>query len=88
MHMGEQRKNMKVQKKPIQLTIIEDDAKLVACKVQYGGEYALYVVEYQREELMNKLMEVKEDMEILKLNVTKQRRTSQHEPIHKEGDNP
>jgi hypothetical protein len=34
MQMGEQRKKMKAQKNPIELTITEDDTELVADKVQ------------------------------------------------------
>jgi hypothetical protein len=57
--MGEQRKKLKAQNNLIQLTITKDDTKLVAYKVQDRGEYALYVVKYQREELTKKLIEVK-----------------------------
>jgi hypothetical protein len=53
-------------------------------KVQDRGEEALYVTESQREELMKKLMEVKEVLESLHINVTQQRSTTQQEPIHEE----
>jgi hypothetical protein len=46
---------------------------LIVDKVQYRGEYTLYVTESQREELMKKLMEFKEVLESLQLNVTQQR---------------
>jgi nucleoside-triphosphatase THEP1 len=84
MQMGEQRKKMKAQKNPIELTITEDDTELVVDKVQDQGEEALYVTESQREELMKKIMEVKEVLESLQLNVTHQRSTTQQVPIHEE----
>jgi hypothetical protein len=67
---------MKVQKKTPQLTITEDDVELVANKVQDRGEEALYVTESQREELMKKLMEVKEVLESLQINVAQQKGTN------------
>jgi hypothetical protein len=75
---------MKAQKKAPQLTITEDDAELVADKVQDRGEEALYVTESQREELMKKLMEVKEVLESLQINVAQQKGTTQQEKIHEE----
>jgi hypothetical protein len=69
MQIGEQRKKMKAQRKAPQLTITEDDTELVAEKVQDQGEEALYVAESQREELMKKLIEVKEVLESLQINV-------------------
>jgi hypothetical protein len=75
MQMGEQRKKMKAQKNPIQLTITEDDTELVADKVQDRGEDTLYVTESQREEIMKKLMEGKEFWKEIKLNVAQKKRT-------------
>jgi hypothetical protein len=53
-------------------------------KVKYRGEESLYVAESQREELMTEIMEVKEVPKSLQLNVTQQRSTNQHVPIHEE----
>ena len=64
---------MKAHKNPIQLTIIEDDAEPVVTEVQYRGEDALHVVESQREELMKKLMEVKEVIEIIQNNLVQKK---------------
>jgi len=43
-----QQKKMRVHKEAHQLTIIEDDEKLMAYKVQDQGEEALYIIESQR----------------------------------------
>jgi hypothetical protein len=84
MKIGGQCKKMRVHKETPQLTITEDDAELVADKVQDRGEEALYVVESQREELMKNLMEVKEVLEILQINVAQQKGTVQQEKTHEE----
>jgi hypothetical protein len=64
---------MKEQKNPIQLTITEDDPDLVEDKVKDQGEEVLYVADSQREEIMKKLMEVKETLESLQINVMQEK---------------
>jgi tetrahydromethanopterin S-methyltransferase subunit G len=77
---------MKAQKKAPELTITEDDAELVEDKVQDQGEEALYVTESQREEIMKKLMEVKETLESLQINVMQQKGTKQQKDLVQSGE--
>jgi hypothetical protein len=58
----------------------------VEYKVHDHGEEALYVTESQQEELMKKLMEVKEVLEILQINIAQQKGTTQQNKIHEENE--
>jgi gamma-glutamyl phosphate reductase len=80
---------MKYHKKPPVITITEDDVKLVADKVQDIGEYVVRVVEAQREEIMDKLVEVHDTLQRLQIPTTQQSIVQQIEktqqvPVHKE----
>jgi hypothetical protein len=67
---GEIRKKMKYHKNPPTITITEDDAEFVADKVQDRGEDAVCATEAQREEIMEKLVEVHDILQRLQLNTT------------------
>jgi ribosome recycling factor len=60
---GGAHKKMKVQKSVPKYTITEDDAKLVAEKVQDCTTDLFEEVEKQRESIMKELMEVKQVLE-------------------------
>jgi hypothetical protein len=65
---AEIRKNMKYHKNPPMITITEDDVELVANKVQDRGEDVVCATEVQREEIMEKLVEVHDILQRLQLN--------------------
>ena len=65
---GEIRKKMKYQKNPPVLTIIEDDVDFIANKVQDIGENGVLAAKAQREEIMEKLVEVHEILHSLQIS--------------------
>jgi hypothetical protein len=70
-------KKMKAHKEIPQLTLTEDDAELIAEKVQDRMEESWYDVEKQREEIVNKLIEFKYALEHLHLTTTQQKDQAQ-----------
>jgi hypothetical protein len=60
---------MKAHKSIPELTLLENDANLVAVKVQDCIAKVWYDAENKREEIINKLSKVKETLEKLQLNV-------------------
>jgi hypothetical protein len=70
---------MKVHKEVPQLTLTEDDAELVAEKLQDHMTEAWYDVENQREEIVKKLTEVKDALDKLKLTTVQQKEQAQQQ---------
>jgi hypothetical protein len=64
------RKNMKYHKNPPTITIKEDNVNMVAEKVQGRGEDLVCATKVQREEIMEKLVEVHDILQRLQLNTT------------------
>jgi hypothetical protein len=60
---------MKYHKNTPMITIIEDDAELVAEKFQDRGEDVVRATEVKREEIMEKLVEVHDILQRLQLNI-------------------
>jgi NACalpha-BTF3-like transcription factor len=77
------RKKMKYHKNPPTITITEDDVELVADKVQDRGEDVVRATEAQREEIMEKLVEVHDILQRLQLNTTHHPTTQQTEKNRK-----
>jgi recombinational DNA repair ATPase RecF len=65
---AEIRKNMKYHKNPPTITITKDDVELVAEKLQDRGEDVVRATKAQREEIMEKLVEVHDILQRLQLN--------------------
>jgi hypothetical protein len=70
---------MKYHKNPPTITITEDDVELVADKVQDRGEDVVRATEAQREEIMEKLVEVHDILQRLQLNTMHHPTTQQTE---------
>jgi hypothetical protein len=86
---AEIRKKMKYHKNPPTITITEDDAELVADKVQDRGEDVVRATEAQREEIMEKLVEVHDILQRLQLNTVhhptmQQKEKTQEASVQKE----
>jgi hypothetical protein len=80
---------MKYHKNPPVLTITEDDAEFVADKVQDRGENAVLAAEVQREEIMEKLVEVHDILQRLQISTVhhptmQQKEKAQEAPVQKE----
>jgi hypothetical protein len=67
-----------------ELTITKDDADLVTEKVQDRTKEAWYDVEKQREEIINKLTEVKDTLEQLQLTIVQQKEQEKQQQTSKE----
>jgi hypothetical protein len=77
---------MKYHKNPPVLTITEDDAKFIAEKVQDRGENAVLAAEEQREEIMEKLVELHDILQRLQVSTvhhptTQQKEQAQEAPV-------
>jgi hypothetical protein len=73
---GETRKKMNYHKNPPILTITEDDVEFIVDKFQYRGEDVVHATDAQREEIMEKLVELHDILH--RLHISKMNHPTMH----------